>query len=85
MIVKELLSGMVFRHAGREAVVIAHAPHPDYDGFELVIWKLDDETFSFDALSPIMELPGQLVTTWSLGTPRYRGRELLNALKFLKA
>jgi hypothetical protein len=31
-------------------IFIARAPHPEYPGLELVIWKLSDGSMSFDAL-----------------------------------
>lgn len=34
------------------AVFVARVPHSDYPGLMLVIWKLDDDTWSFDALDP---------------------------------
>lgn len=46
---------------GSGAVFIAKAmPHPMYPLLGLFIWRLDDGEISLDALSPMMEVPGQV-------------------------
>jgi len=59
------------------AVFVAQAPHPLYPGLRLVIWKLDDGSWSFDALRP-----GQEVGQWEPGAelPGRRRENLARAL-----
>jgi hypothetical protein len=54
--VQELRSGDVVTLADQSAVFIASEPHPEYPGLRLVIWKLDDGTWSLDALSNLQEV-----------------------------
>lgn len=52
----DLLPGNVVDHFGRSATFITQCPHPKYDGFALVVWRLDDGTTSLDALSPLQHI-----------------------------
>lgn len=58
--VRELLPGSKVTLGGRSAVFISSEPHPIHRGLSLVVWKLDDGTWSLDALSPLQEV-GELV------------------------
>lgn len=60
-IVAELQPGMVIAHTGRTATVITTCPHPLYQGFTLVVWRLSDGTVSFDALSPRQEVGDEVL------------------------
>jgi hypothetical protein len=70
MRVHELVPGMKFELKGFTPIVsgtvICTAPHPVYEGFTLVVWKLSDGTMSFDALSPMQEL---YMSEWIGQTP----------------
>lgn len=56
---------------------IAQTPHPSYPGgLSLVIWKMSDGTFSFDAL-----LPNQEIGEIKPATGQERGMRLMMALK----
>lgn len=64
MRVHELQPGMVFESDlppipgfPDSGTVICTAGHPIFPGFMLVVWKMSDGTMSFDALSPMQELP----------------------------
>lgn len=52
--VRELLPGDVVFLPGAEVsgVFITRTPHYRYPGLELVVWRLSDGQFSFDALRP---------------------------------
>ena len=74
--VNDLQPGDEVRLFGIEitGVFIAKAPHQRYPGLELVVWKLSDGTWSYDALSPEQDI-GYI--TPSAGEER--GARLLNA------
>jgi hypothetical protein len=48
--VQELLPGDLVTHGLQSATFIASGRHPKYTGLALVIWKLNDGTWSTDAL-----------------------------------
>jgi hypothetical protein len=48
--------------AGRSAVYVAQAEHPLYAGLRLVVWKLDDGSWSHDALRPDQDVGEAAVT-----------------------
>lgn len=50
--VEELLPGDVIENAGTRAMYIAQGPHPAWRNLRLVIWRMQDGNWSFDALSP---------------------------------
>lgn len=50
MQVQDLQPGDVIEIVGEKAVYITRSSHPVYRGLDLVIWKLEDGTYSFDAL-----------------------------------
>ena len=56
-------------------VFVATAPHPVYSGLLLVVWKLSDGTWSFDALSAAQYI-GEIQPT----PPQQRGRRLMEVL-----
>lgn len=59
MRVMDLMPGMVNQVGFQHGIVIAITPHPVHEGFTLVIWWLvEPKRYSFDALAPMMELPG---------------------------
>lgn len=60
MKVYELHPGMQFRDhfQQRTNTFITMSPHPVYNGFQLVIWRLGSGEFSFDALRATQELLG---------------------------
>ena len=50
-IVHDLVPGdLVVKESVGSATFIAKGPHPKYPGLQLVIWKLEDGTWSLDAL-----------------------------------
>jgi len=55
-VVQDLLPGNTVRLGGQSAVHISHSDHPKYPGFQLVIWKLNDGTWSLDALFDTQEV-----------------------------
>lgn len=64
--VYELVPGMVFESSfgmrePLKGTVICTAPHPVFEGFTLVVWKMSDGTMSFDALSPQQVLPTEWI------------------------
>lgn len=48
--VAELTAGDLVTNGGMSAVFIIRGPHPIWPGLALVIWRLDDGSWSFDAL-----------------------------------
>jgi len=48
--IRELLPGDLVSLPGQSATFIAAAPHPVWPRLMLVIWRLDDGTWSLDAL-----------------------------------
>lgn len=72
--VVQLDPGDVIKIGPHWAVFIARKSHPLRDGFKLVIWRLDDGSYSFDCLSPMQDV-GERVDTgdrvgalqWALG------------------
>lgn len=44
-----------------KAVFIMQAPHPVFTTFQLVVWYMPDDTYSFDALKEHQEV-GEMVT-----------------------
>jgi hypothetical protein len=59
--VQDLVGGDVIDIGGRRGTFIGRSDHPTYRGLQLVVWKLDDGTWSFDALSPVQHV-GELVS-----------------------
>lgn len=50
-----------FTETGEQSsTFVAQCPHPLYRGLQLVIWRMDDRTWSHDALDARQELPGTL-------------------------
>lgn len=49
----DLLPGDVVELAGKSAVFVARTTHPIWPTLELVIWRLERNTWSHDALSPL--------------------------------
>jgi hypothetical protein len=62
----DLIPGDEVTLAGRSAVFIARTDHPLYSILDLVIWRLDDGSWSHDALDPRQEVgevtPSDLAT-----------------------
>lgn len=77
-VVNDLLPGDLVHVFGitLSGIFIAKAPHPDYPGLMLVIWRLSDGELSFDAL-----LPDQDIGHIESSTGEERGRRLLKTLK----
>lgn len=76
MRVIDLRPGDVVTEGNSKATIIMIAErHPIYPSMCLVIWRLDNGTVSFDALSPLQEL-GELVPV----TADERNSNLLEAL-----
>lgn len=50
MKVRELIPGDRIEQADISAVFVAKCPHPYYKGFQLVVWHIDGEGWSHDAL-----------------------------------
>jgi hypothetical protein len=48
--VNRLLPGDKVSQGGRSAVFITACPHPVWEGLRLVIWRMDDDSLSLDAL-----------------------------------
>lgn len=48
--VSQLIPGDVIHSFGRNALYISQTNHPIFPGFRLVIWKLDNGSWSHDAL-----------------------------------
>jgi hypothetical protein len=61
MRVRELLPGMVHKLGDRTGTVICVTSHPIWSKFFLIVWKLSDDTMSFDALLPQQELPSEWI------------------------
>jgi hypothetical protein len=55
-VVQDLLPGNTVRLGGQSAIFIGRSDHPKNPNFQLVIWKLDDGTWSLDALSDTQEV-----------------------------
>jgi hypothetical protein len=54
--VSELRSGDVVEQAGLQATFVVRTQHPIWPALCLVVWKLWDGTWSFDALSDAQEV-----------------------------
>ena len=50
--VMDLVPGDLVLLAGRSAVFVAKTNHPLYSTLDLVIWRVDDGSWSHDALLP---------------------------------
>lgn len=48
--VSELLPGDLVSQAGMSAVFVTHCQHPIWPHLRMVIWRLDDGSWSHDAL-----------------------------------
>lgn len=57
--VSELSPGNVVENFGRSAVFVAQTEHPIWPHLRLVIWKMDDGSWSHDALDARQDV-GQL-------------------------
>lgn len=55
-LVNDLQPGDMVTLGGMSAVFIARTDHPLWPVLQLVVWRLDDGTASFDALSPDQEV-----------------------------
>lgn len=64
------MPGDVVVLSGMRGTHIVHTQHPIWPQLELVIWRLDDGSISFDALDPRQDV-GELVHTPIPGTPEY--------------
>ena len=75
--VSELAPGDVIESFRRRAVVIAVTNHPIWTSCRLVVWRLEDGMWSFDALDPRQEV-GKAVDhdpealRWGLGMQTQR-------------
>lgn len=49
--VQDLMGGDVVKGGVREATFIGSSQHPGYPGLALVVWRMSDGAFSYDALS----------------------------------
>lgn len=49
--VAELIPGNIIDVGDKRGTFIAHTKHPIWPSLQLVIWKMSDDTWSFDALS----------------------------------
>jgi hypothetical protein len=54
--VSDLLPGDLVTQGPQSAVYVADVPHPHYPSLQLVIWRLDDGTWSLDALRAAQEV-----------------------------
>lgn len=66
--VRDLKGGDVVELGDRSATFIGRSDHPKFIGLALVIWKLDDGSFSFDALAYRQEV-GEVISSsvdWKL-------------------
>lgn len=52
----ELMPGDRVTHGDMSAIFVTSSPHPLFDGFTLVIWRLDDKSWMSDALLPVQEV-----------------------------
>lgn len=64
MMVMDLLPGQRVRLGGMSAVFIARNIHPLWPALQLVVWKLDDGTWSHDALSGEQDVGEADPSTW---------------------
>lgn len=55
-LVKDLQPGDIVDHPMRSATFVMAVPHPLYEGFAMVAWRLDDGSVTFDALSPLQDV-----------------------------
>jgi hypothetical protein len=66
--VLDLLPGEIVHQGEEYATFIAAMKHPVYQGLRLVIWKLQDGTWSLDALSIYQVVgtvePSSIVDRW---------------------
>lgn len=74
--VSELRPGDVVILFLRQGTFISSSPHPNYPGLSLVIWKLDDGTWSLDALAYHQEV-GELIPS----TPNERWARVQEAFR----
>lgn len=78
MRVCDLLPGDVVWHEaipGVEAIFVQRAEHPLYPGLQLVVWRMNDGTWSHDALADAQD-----VGNVTLATPEERTANLRRAL-----
>ena len=54
--VRDLLPGDLVTSGSTSAVFITASPHPGYRGMRLVVWRLADGKWSFDALMADQEV-----------------------------
>lgn len=78
MIVAQLTPGdLIGSAAGRTALYITQSEHPIWPSLRLVIWRLSDGTWSFDALSSQQEVGVQLSRNEPPGRRELRLRDAL--------
>jgi hypothetical protein len=58
MRVVDLRPGQYIELLGQGATFVVMTAHPLDQGMALVIWKLDNGTWSFDSLSPLQDVGG---------------------------
>lgn len=63
--IRDLIPGDKLTYAETSAIYIGRTtPHPLYSSLWLIIWwMVEEQRYSFDALSPLQEVPGTLDTT----------------------
>jgi hypothetical protein len=74
--VSDLQPGDLVTHSGMSAVFITRTPHPAWPALELVVWRLDDGTPSFDALAAAQDV-GQVAPS----TAAQRSDRLVSAVQ----
>ncbi len=70
--VHELRPGDLVDLTLRSATFVAQTAHPLYPGLQLVVWRLDDGSWSHDALSPQQYVGEARATTLAEAHERLR-------------
>jgi hypothetical protein len=77
VIVADLTPGDLIENAGQTALYVAQAEHPIWPHLRLVIWRLSDGTWSFDALDSHQEVGERLSRNEPPGRRELRLRDAL--------
>lgn len=77
MIVADLTPGDLIGNSGMSALYVAQAQHPIWPRLRLVIWRLSDGTWSFDALDSRQEVGERLSRNEPPGRRELRLRDAL--------
>lgn len=77
MIVADLTPGDLIGNAGQAALYVTQSQHPIWPSLRLVIWRLSDGTWSFDALSADQEVGERLSRNEPPGRRELRLRDAL--------